>query len=84
LGAGYRFRVQGITALDEPACGGHPACDTWVYMTHALVSEQVVHLRGRWSLAIEQFVGVSPLDVDGQGTKAQLDAGLMIGVQVGL
>jgi len=84
LGVGYRFRVQGISALDEPVCGNHSACDRWVYLTQVLVAEQIVHLRGRWSLAIEEFVGISPLDEDGEGPKAQFDAGLTIGVQVGL
>lgn len=84
LGVGYRFRVQGLTALDEPVCGDHPACHRWVYLTHAATAEQVVHLKGRWSLTVEEYVGLSPLDVDGTGIEAQFDAGLRIGVQVSL
>jgi len=84
LGVGYRFRVQGMTSIDEPSCGAHPACESWVYLSHVAVAEQIIHLRGRWSLSIEQYLGVSPLDVDGEGVRAQLDGGVVLGVQVGL
>lgn len=84
LGAGYRFRMQGITAIDEPSCGDHVACDAWFYVSHGLSTEQVIHLRGRWSLALEQSLSLSSLDLDGEGPRTLLDAGLSLGVQLAL
>lgn len=84
LGLGYRLRVQGLTRLDEPSCEGLVACDGWVYLGHVLVAEQVIRLRGRWSLVIAESVGFSPLDADGSGVRPLVDTALTIGAQLGL
>jgi len=84
LGAGYRLRVTGITALDDPTCAGEPTCDAWVWPTHGLALDQTVSLGRRWSLYVEEEVGVSALDVDGAGTRPSLDLGFRIGIEVGL
>jgi hypothetical protein len=84
IGGGYRFRITGITALDDPLCDGHVACDRWLWGSHGLVFEQTITLSRRLSLHIEEEMGVTGLDVDGAGTKAAFDAGLRIGIEVGL
>ncbi len=84
LGASYRFRVTGITALDEPACAGHPTCDQWIWPTQALALDQTVSLGRRWSLYVEEEAGLSFLDVDGTGSRASVDLGIRVGVEVGL
>ncbi|MEE2830478.1 MAG: caspase family protein [Myxococcota bacterium] len=84
LGIGYRLRGEAVSALDDPSCAGHIACDQWFFAVHSLVGEQVLRLGGRWSLLIEEELGVSALDPDGNGTQPVLDAGFRIGVQVGL
>lgn len=89
LGVGYRLRLTGITALDDPTCAGHPTCDSWFWPTHGLALDQTVSLGRRWSLYIEEEVGVSVLDTGagpagsgGMGT--MFDAGFRIGVEVGI
>ena len=84
LGAGYRLRLSGVTALDEPSCLDHAACDEWVWLTQGLALEQSVSLGRRASLYIEEEVGISALDVDGTGVKPAADLGLRIGIEVGL
>ena len=84
LGAGYRLRVSGVTALDDPACAGHEACDEWVWLTQGIALVQTVSLGRRASLYIEEEVGITALDVDGAGVKPAVDVGLRVGVEVGL
>ncbi|MCP4868328.1 MAG: hypothetical protein GY898_06390 [Proteobacteria bacterium] len=84
LGAGYRLRLTGITALQDASCGGHAACDGWLWPTQALALDQTVSLGRRWSLYVEEEVGISVLDVDGTGPRARADLGLRIGIEVGL
>ncbi len=85
LGAAYRLRLTGITALpDVPPCIGEPTCDAWVWPTQALAFDQTVTLGKRWSLYVEEEIGLSVLDVDGEGAVAIPDFALRVGVQVGL
>jgi len=84
LGAGYRLRLSGVTALDDDSCLGHAACDEWLWLTQGLALEQSVSLGRRASLYIEEEVGITALDVDGTGVKPTLDLGLRIGIEVGL
>ncbi len=83
LGVGYRLRLNTVTALDDPSCAGHPTCDAWVWPAHGLALDQTISLGRRWSLYLEEEVGVAVLSIDG-GTGTRFDLGFRIGVEVGL
>ncbi len=84
VGAGYRFSTTFLSALDHPSCAGVVACDAWIWGTHGLALEQSISLGRRWSLHLGQELGVTALNVVGDGNKPTLDLGLTIGVEVGL
>jgi hypothetical protein len=84
LGAGFRLRLTGITALDDPSCVGHPTCDAWIWPTPSLGLDQTLSLGRRWSLYLEEEVGLSVLDIDGTGARPMVDLGFRIGIEVGL
>jgi hypothetical protein len=84
LGAGYRLRGQGLTALTDRDCEGHPACDGWFYGVHGLALEQSLTLGKRWSLHFEEEVGITGLD-PGTGVIApSVDASIRVAIEVGL
>jgi hypothetical protein len=83
LGVGYRLRVQGLTTLESPQCGGHPACDAWLYGTHGMAFEQSLVLGRRWSLHVEEEVGVTGLDL-GAGIAPAVDASIRLAIEVAL
>ncbi len=84
LGVGYRARVTGLTALEGPGCEDLPACDSWVWLTHAAQLDQVITLGGRWRLRFEEEVGLSALDATGAGVQPAVDVSFSIGLEVGL
>ena len=84
LGIGYRARLQGVTALQERECGGHTACDGWLYGVHGVAFEQSFVLGRRWSLHVEEEIGVTGLDFgDGRVTPA-VDASIRLALEVAL
>jgi len=84
VGMGYRLRAQGVTALQDRDCDGHPACDGWVYGVHGVAFEQSIVLGRRWSLHFEEEIGVTGLD-PGTGTiRPAVDASVRVAVEVGL
>jgi len=84
IGAGYRFSGTFLTALDDPTCSGVAACDAWIWGTHGIAVEESFRLGKRWNLHLAQEVGVTGLNVTGEGTKAAIDFGLTVGIEVGL
>jgi len=84
LGVGYRFSGTFLSALQGPSCEGVAACDSWIWGTHGIALEESFSLGRRWSLHLAQEVGVTALNVTGQGNKPAVDFGLTIGVEVGL
>ena len=84
LGAGYRLRVQGLTPLEDRDCGGHPACEGWVYGVHGLALEQSVVLADRWSLHLEQEVGITGLDFGTGEVRPAVDASVRVALEVAL
>jgi uncharacterized caspase-like protein len=84
LGAGYRLRGQGLTALTDRDCEGHPACDGWFYGVHGLALEQSLTLGKRWSLHFEEEVGITGLDPGTGVIGPSVDASIRVAIEVGL
>ncbi|GEM_PF-702197 len=84
LGMGYRLRAQGVTALQDRDCNGHPACDGWFYGVHGLALEQSLVLGRRWSLHIEEEVGITGLDPGTGEIEPTVDASIRVSIEVGL
>ena len=85
LGVGYRLSGTAITALSDPSCDGHAACDAWLWATHGLALEESFSLGKRFSLHLAQEVGVSGLDTLGDGRiLPAIDFGITVGIEVGL
>jgi hypothetical protein len=85
IGGGYRLRVTGLSRLDGPGCEGVPACHQWVFLAHAGLLEQAIVLGDRWRLLVQEEVGVTGLDVFGDGlVRPGVDLSIRVGVEVGL
>ena len=84
LGVGYRLRVQGLTALVDDECGGHVACDAWIYGVHGVAFEQSLVLGRRWSLHLEEEVGITGLDLGSGTVEPAVDASIRLAIEVAL
>lgn len=84
LGVGYRFSGTFLSALEGESCAGVAACNAWVWGTHGVALEESFSLGRRWNLHLAQEVGITALDVTGEGNKPAVDFGLTIGIEVGL
>jgi uncharacterized caspase-like protein len=84
LGGGYRLRLQGVSAIHGPGCDGVAACQGWVFFVHGLYGEQGISLGRRWTLLLDEELGVSALDPLGEGVGPAVDLGMRIGVEVSL
>lgn len=85
LGVGYRITGTVVSGLDDPSCAGVTACDSWLYLSHAVAVEESFTLGRRWSLHLAQELGVTALDSAGTGdVRPAVDFGLTLGIEVGL
>ena len=84
LGVGYRFSGTFLSALSGASCDGVSACNSWIWGTHGIALEESFSLGRRWSLHLAQEVGLTALNVTGEGNRAAVDFGLTIGIEVGL